>query len=751
MADAYLEPEGVLVPSTALELPRAQALAAALGGGRLPYVQLLECRRSSLPAGGSSETIVFEVEPERPQRCVHPIHRRERIAATFRPIDDWYPEVVALRSDFPKVPHLNLRSAEFPRSLCLYEQPWSEIALRWTPTAFIERIRFWLTETAKGQLHQVDQPLEPLLFGSGYKLILPADFYSGGTAADATELKVSLATQAENCRVLFAERGTGAQGLPFAALSFIADPQRHGSIRHAPRNLRELDEFVRPAGISLVERLYEKLSDWNTPELRDKKLLILIAFPLTRDERPVVESTDLWCFLTVSSVAQVGVAIGLWESGGAHGLGRPLVRDPAADGGTIELDVVAPQFDLCRRSAAAASGMTADERAAVAVGVGALGSQVVRILAQAGFGKWFCIDEDILLPHNTARHAQNRRFVGMPKAQATALETQKFYVEAGPPEWAQADLLRPGAEQAKIGQAFSRAELVLDIAASVPVSRHVAHDATTSARRLSLFLNPSGTDLVLLAEDAGRTMPLDVLEMQYYRAVAGDERLTGHLASQPGRLRYARSCRDVSATIPNHLVTLHAAIAAQAVRQTLATDAGAVRVWRADPQTLEVSRVEVEIGAALRTTLDDWTLVLDDRLRERLAMLRTEKLPLETGGVLIGAYDLPRKIVYVVDTIPSPPDSEEWPTLYIRGSRGLSRRVQEIRTATDGQLEYVGEWHSHPDRCDCRPSGDDLKVFDWLTCHMDDDGLPALMAIVGENGATAWFLGKMPKSGGWEV
>ena len=33
-------------------------------------------------------------------------------------------------------------------------------------------------------------------------------------------------------------------------------------------------------------------------------------------------------------------------------------------------------------------------------------------------------------------------------------------------------------------------------------------------------MNPRGTDLVLLAEDVGRSFPLDCLEMQYYRAIA---------------------------------------------------------------------------------------------------------------------------------------------------------------------------------------------------------------------------------------
>lgn len=106
-------------------------------------------------------------------------------------------------------------------------------------------------------------------------------------------------------------------------------------------------------------------------------------------------------------------------------------------------------------------------------------------------------------------------------------------------------------------------------------------------------------------------------------------------------------------------------------------------------------------------------------------------------------------VEHVLDTIPSPPDSKEWPTLDIRGSEGLLKNVNQIFEASGGQVEYVGEWHSHPDGCQTLPSGDDLKVFTWLTEHMSDAGLPALMAIVGDRGGASWYLGEMLTTGGW--
>jgi integrative and conjugative element protein (TIGR02256 family) len=133
----------------------------------------------------------------------------------------------------------------------------------------------------------------------------------------------------------------------------------------------------------------------------------------------------------------------------------------------------------------------------------------------------------------------------------------------------------------------------------------------------------------------------------------------------------------------------------------------------------------------------------DGWLLQRLIELRQGKLPNETGGVLVGSFDMQRKIVYIVDTIPSPSDSKEWPTVYIRGFQGLSNQMENINKLTNGGLEYVGEWHSHPDGYGCLPSVDDQKAFVSLKEHMAMEGKPVLMLIVGATNQIGWYLGQM--------
>ena len=100
-----------------------------------------------------------------------------------------------------------------------------------------------------------------------------------------------------------------------------------------------------------------------------------------------------------------------------------------------------------------------------------------------------------------------------------------------------------------------------------------------------------------------------------------------------------------------------------------------------------------------------------------------------------------RKIIYIVDTVPSPPDSDEQPASYVRGFAGLRERLEEISRVTDGMLGYLGEWHSHPDGAGARPSSDDLKVLEWVAKTMGLDGACGVMGIVGEDLGLELFVG----------
>ena len=72
------------------------------------------------------------------------------------------------------------------------------------------------------------------------------------------------------------------------------------------------------------------------------------------------------------------------------------------------------------------------------------------------------------------------------------------------------------------------------------------------------------------------------------------------------------------------------------------------------------------------------TVSIDEYFTNKTYEYRIQKLPNDSGGVIIGTYGMQRIIIYIVDIILSPTDSEEWPMNYKRGIAGLSLKIKEI-------------------------------------------------------------------------
>lgn len=743
---------GESVAPDALGAPKARDLARKLARGALPYARLVECRRAA-----RVDVVVLEVDVEVVQRRVHDIRPTERLAVVFHHADRLMPKVLPLRDDFPVVPHTNLEPPGWPRSLCLFDERYRDLKPRWTSARFVARIREWLRLTARGELHATDQPLEPLLGDIDGVIILPHDLFKRAEGEDdaTTHLRpLSVVRRPDHRRgvVLVATRASVSSPAPaahddatFVATAITCRPQPHGVMRHAPGTLNELHEILAGCGIDLLGHLRDRLYEWKeaTPQALDACLVLVVCFPKTRETGGRVEASDVWAFVTAATVREVGAAVGRWAL--HDGIVAALIGgvDTARDGADVEIGLLNPAFTLSREAAAKYNGQPAPSDLLItAVGCGALGSQVVLNAARAAFGRWVLIDDDLLLPHNLARNGLDQSGVAWPKAQVLAVTANSLTDGAAPMTSIVADVVEPGADAAAVADQLRSADAIVDMSASLTVARHLARNIDAAGRRVSIFLNPTGSDVTILAEDRERHLQLDLLEMQYYRAVVQRPELAGHLRPPPERVRYGRSCRDVSVQLPQELVALHAAIGTRALRAALEDDGATMRVWRADEATLAVNTTVIEPAAVHAYQLGEWTVYADAWLLARLTELRAAKLPNETGGVLLGTFDVERKIAYLVDTIPSPPDSQEWPVLYIRGCAGLPEAVRSVEEATAGQLHYIGEWHSHPDGCSCRPSLDDVQVFTWLTDHMDADGLPALMFIVGEDGAVP-YLGRM--------
>jgi integrative and conjugative element protein (TIGR02256 family) len=718
-------PGELSVEAVQLELEKAQHLAAALQ--RLPFVQLVECRRNVSPL---SETIVFETEVELPQHPVLDVRAKERVAVTFSSDASAVPEILALRDDFPLVPHLNRRSFEFPRSLCVYEDAFPEFSFKWSPVRFIEDIRVWLARTARNELHQPNQPLEPLLEAGALELIFPPSILSDIKSGDYLFLEHDVFEDSQRSVHVRKKVASAAEASMFAVY-VQGKTQTHGLIRREPATLADLQDFLRSAGIDVVECTRRALKDYlahGGGRGGTALLALFIDLPKSRKAGQPAETTDRLAFVAEARIEELSAALGVSQRFG-NNVGY-LLGGAVAAARPEQLRVVPMRrmAMLTPESAAEFNGVQSVADAMAFIGLGALGSQLFMNLWRSGFGRWTLIDRDLHLPHNDSRHALVNG-IGEFKARAMASFAGAIFPEHVPAHIV-ADVLTAGSRGMEVQAAIQNCVAVIDCSASVAVGRHLAH-SYGGGRRICVFLNPSGTDLVLLAEPADRSIRVDQLEMMYYRAIVEDKRMDGHLLRADAPVRYSNACRDLSTVISQDYIATHAGIGSRAIRNALASSSATIAIWRTDDRGT-VTRIDVPVARPVAYSARGWSVLFDSVVQEMVTNYRLQRLPNETGGVLLGSFDMARKVALVSGALPSPEDSKEWPTVYIRGSAGLRAAVSRSEIATGGGLEYVGEWHSHPSGATAGPSKDDRRALSLLSEVMAEDARPAVMLIVAD-------------------
>lgn len=743
MESEYVEISAKAISLEELVIPKAKDFLRTIS--QLNFVSLNKLLQRD---ENKVEIIVIDVEVELGQRRKNDIKKNERLAVEFHATDTQFPEVLALRKTFPYVPHLNIKDEEIPRSLCLYDQSYEIERITWTSAKFIERIRDWLALTAKGKLHQPDQPLEPYLHPTICDLILP--FSKKDITIDANFLELDGYYEMEgkfySIVLRKADPKKTKKELLFVATVVETNPLAHGVIRKNPNNIEELSELLSYGDYSFIESLRERIDSWQCEKkpILQSKLIIILRLPKVRELNGSIESYEYRAFYTEDSLKKVGENIGLWDIHEGK-VGKLLAVDENKKGNNLKINPLNPVFKLSRDEAGSLSDLDSSiTPKIVAVGLGAIGSQVFMNLSKMGYGEWTLIDEDKLLPHNLVRHSLTGPWIGRPKVEAMTFEANSLFQDELVSKCFPDNLskiFQSDEQKLQACEIFSSSDLILDMTASVAASRFIAHEIDSDARRISIFVNPTGRDLVILSEGKERKQSLDSLEMQYYREIVSNNNLKEHLKLPKNHHRYANSCRDVSFVLSQDSVALHSAIASKYLKSVPKQDDSSASIWKTNLDDFTVSKIDIPIYEQRVFSIGEWTIVTDNYFIEKLEKAREAKLPNETGGVIVGSYDMERKRCYLVDSILSPEDSKEWPTVYIRGSRGLRQKLKSIEESTLGMLEYIGEWHSHPKGCSPAPSSDDRKAFLWLTEVMSTNGHPALMVIVGE--IMAFYLGTM--------
>jgi len=668
---------------------------------------------------------------ELPQYPVFPVKAVERIKIKI--VNDCVPEVFC-RQDFPIVPHLNVYE-NGDKTLCLFDVPFHDIKYMFNASMFINRIVYWFSKTARGELHQPNQPLEPFFPSVHDVVILNINNHADFIRLEEIETKYGrILTE-----VPFQEN---KRGRLFACLYIpIKKTYSDNIMSSLPQTLfdlnsafdeedilQKIDQCILPLWeIKQNAEYYKKLFQQKESNLKNCALILLISVSLARSPEAKPERTDFKAFTIEATFQELYMAFGYYKEK------NKLVKRHSSTN-TQEIPIMQHEviYQLNRSFAQNLNDAQDSDcdKFFVQIGLGALGSQIANNCIRTGYGKWTYIDPDVIYPHNLSRHCLDASDIGMNKAKAMCAYAERIFQDKEDfciNTHMEADIFSPDFKDDFI-EAIKGSNMIIDTSASVAVERYICHELAGQTRCASFFMNPTGSCVIMLLEDEKREVTLDVLEMQYYNILTKDPEYHEHLKSE-FMVIYSSSCRSTSLKYPQDNVSIFAGLCSKALKNTFNKTKGLIAIWKVDGLTIDSKIYSVDSYKSI--THSDWTIKIAHSVETRLYENRKKKLPCETGGVLIGSYDYERKICYIVDFIFSPEDSIESPCSYIRGSKGLLEKISEIENVTAGNLSYVGEWHSHPNDCTSQ-SKDDKILMQSIVEYSATQSNPGCMVIVGE-------------------
>ena len=629
--------------------------------------------------------------------------------------------IVTVRDDFPIVPHLNVHEDNVRKSLCYSDLGYHEIRHKLNGRFLLTCIENWFRKTSMNQLHRPDQPLEPF-----FPYVNNVIVWNGQLGKPYFDKYI--VEDREFGKLMY----QSSDGNYFAVFSLPVPPDFSNLIHNMPQTLLELlcsfknyDTIITWLTdlLSIVRfpKIYNKYFRQERNSLLACKVLINIAIPKQRTDRAPIETFDLRSFVIDKSLKDILTDYGL----SLNGSKLEPSKHTGGNGANIAITpfiVHLAQSKLKCRCANLVDEADGEKHFSL-VGVGAIGSHILNNCLRSGYGKWTIIDHDYFWPHNIARHVLTSNDIGYSKVKS--LEKVASHIQSD------SDLVAIASDvfgkDNSVIVAFGQSDIILDASASIAVERHLALDVQSDARRISCFLNPKGTATIMLLESVDRSARLDLLEMQYYRELLKNEKYSDHM-SLPETMVYSGTCRSISSRISQDNISLSAALCCKAIKLHTSNTNGEIIIWTHATDTVEKESFMADKW--ITHEQGGWKIELSLSLLGEMRTDREKALPNETGGVLIGAYDIARKRIYVVYQVRAPEDSISSPTSFIRGCANLPERLKYIHETTLDNLTYIGEWHSHPS-VNTQRSADDVKLHKAIVGYNRENCLPGCMMILG--------------------
>jgi hypothetical protein len=344
----------------------------------------------------------------------------------------------------------------------------------------------------------------------------------------------------------------------------------------------------------------------------------------------------------------------------------------------------------------------------VLIGCGSLGSKVALHLARLGDAPQVLIDNDILSPHNVARHASlpltppDQAFWMGYKAEALAKVINCLGQSATSRIQDICTFLQDARGLKKVLPKDSWA-LVNTTASLVVREALSAIPSADRPRVIEAALFAAGKVGIIAVEGPEGNPNVGDLISEFYH-LAGYQALTPEIFEKSAirRQEVGQGCGSATMVMTDARVSLHAAGVAEALgilrQEGLPAKGGLLWVGQATADGLGLVWEQESIPPCQIVACEghnSWRVRISDRAC-RLIQEEVDRHPMvETGGILIGRYSEVARTFYVTDVLSAPPDSKRNTAEFILGTEGVRYELMQYVEASGGSLYCLGTWHSH--------------------------------------------------------
>lgn len=659
-------------------------------------------------------------------RSKSPLHRIEPVVIAISKVN-WQANVPCSFSDNPRFPfekfaHINYQHGNYPPTFCLSRENIDDWYAEHTLREYIELVAKWLRDAAKGKLMKITENdefepqrqhhlLDHILMRTSYM-----DSFLETKEPQCYFYSITILNKFPNLAYgneADTELNSNAIGVRlFAGREHVDDTWYH----QYPQTLIQLYKFI-------VDKRYPLNLEQLKDSLNEKKQFVYFQLALLRPVRIIGKNTRInyLCF-------------------------RVPASDVLSDNSSATLEEVT-FIDFTDFTAAKHLSDTPESiflKKICILGCGAVGSKIAFHLYRSGISCLSLVDNDLLLPHNMVRHALSSYKPGSFVLQkASALRRNMEDMFYGMPlcvksysEDALTHISKPQGEPY---------EIIIDATASVHVMYGL--DAITfpeKTRIVRVALSEGGNvGVTYLGIDSKQ--PLADYYMEILRASLSNDDIYHWLSSErknsTENIRVGEGCHSNTMRISDDTISAHAALMSSVIRHIYEGEqrnrlllSFAHRNFPGSMQTCTLSVKQYQNYPCANNS--DWVVRIPEDLLAEIRLKAKIAGKKENGGYLFGHIDHKRKVIYpLIHYIPR--DSKGSKSGFRLGTSGLKDFKKMIDQRSIGQMEYIGDWHSHP-ACSL-----DMSTIDIATSIADV--LPQLkngigLCVITKTNNTKFFL-----------